>query len=90
MFTESLPSNKRLFFLHYSGFRASCHNNEVLKNAESDIKSANGTISKLFHNRFPESYQASNFMSVFIYILLAVPGHALLWLTRLNAPDNAK
>jgi hypothetical protein len=26
MFTESLPSNERLFWLHYFGFRASCHN----------------------------------------------------------------
>jgi hypothetical protein len=25
-FTESLPSNKRLFWLHYTGFRESCHN----------------------------------------------------------------
>jgi hypothetical protein len=25
LFTEPLPSNKRLFWLHYSGFRASCH-----------------------------------------------------------------
>jgi hypothetical protein len=26
MFTESLPSNERLFSLRYSGFRAPCHN----------------------------------------------------------------
>jgi hypothetical protein len=26
VFTESLPSNGRLFWLHYSDFRASCHN----------------------------------------------------------------
>jgi hypothetical protein len=26
MFTKSLPSNERLFELHYSGFRASCYN----------------------------------------------------------------
>jgi hypothetical protein len=25
-FTESLPRNERLFWLHYSGFRTSCHN----------------------------------------------------------------
>jgi hypothetical protein len=29
VFTESLPSNERLFWLHYSGFRASCHNTVV-------------------------------------------------------------
>jgi hypothetical protein len=26
VFTESLPSDERLFYLHYSGFRAQCHN----------------------------------------------------------------
>jgi hypothetical protein len=26
VFTKSLPSNERLFLLHYSGFRASFHN----------------------------------------------------------------
>jgi hypothetical protein len=26
VFTESLPSNERLFLFRYSGFRASCHN----------------------------------------------------------------
>jgi hypothetical protein len=26
LFTESLPSNERLLWLHYSGFQASCHN----------------------------------------------------------------
>jgi hypothetical protein len=26
VFTDSLPSNKRLFWLHYSGFWVSCHN----------------------------------------------------------------
>jgi hypothetical protein len=26
VFTKPLPSNRRLFWLHYSGFQASCHN----------------------------------------------------------------
>jgi hypothetical protein len=29
MFTESLPSNERVFWLRHSVFRASCHNIEI-------------------------------------------------------------
>jgi hypothetical protein len=45
MFTESLPSNERLFWLHYCGFRASCHNIFCQSLVErSNRNSSNGTL----------------------------------------------
>jgi hypothetical protein len=35
VFIEPLPSNGRLFRLHYSGFQASCHNTYPTANTEN-------------------------------------------------------
>jgi hypothetical protein len=76
VFTKSLPSNERLFWLHYSGFRVSCHNTYIHTYIHPYIHWVNSgeillcsCVSNLVW-RDLVWYDLSDYLSVYLHLLL--------------------